>query len=70
MGVIPLLAGIIAGALVGGAWAAHRVRRRHFSAIVDSVEGPDGTVYYRGTYCEIAAPDDDEPGPDGEPPGP
>jgi hypothetical protein len=37
---------------------------------VDSVEGPDGTVYYRGTYCEIAAPDDDEPGPDGEPPGP
>jgi hypothetical protein len=66
MGLIPVLVVFAVGAMVGAAWNASRYRRRHFSAIVDSVEGSDGSVYYQGTYCEIPAPDDEQAA-DGDP---
>lgn len=69
MGVIPILVAAIVGALLGAVAVARPAprRRRSFSAILDSVEGPDGTIYYRGTYVEAPA-DDDELLPEGEPP--
>jgi len=68
MGLIPILAALIAGALIGGAVEARRAasRRRRFNAIVEGTETRDGACLYRGVYYEV--PDDDAPLPEGEPP--
>jgi len=64
MGIIPILAALIAGALIGSAWEARRSsRRRRFNAIVEGTESPNRElILYRGVYYETQ--DNDAPLPD------